>query len=171
MAAYLLKQGADPNIRDMEGLTMLMRAANLNKTEWVRLLLAHGVRPETTTDDGDTALHYAAREDCGDTIRLLLSDKRVNKLVTTPNEEGLTPVSLAITHGRWENLNLLLAALTPADATGYAYDNISAQEVAQAFGHKSTANLIKKENLRKGFRPTMCGLSAQEMTEKINRCK
>ncbi len=116
MMELLLSEGANPDVCDKEGMTMLMLTAHHNQTEQMRFLLAHGARADITTPDGETALHYAAREECKEVIGMLLSDERGAKLITQPNAEGLTPFSLAITHGRWENLQLLWAGLSPEEA-------------------------------------------------------
>lgn len=63
-AAALLRHGADPNIRDDEGMTPLMLAVRWwavdeSGLECVRLMLTSGADPHLQTPEGKTALDYA----------------------------------------------------------------------------------------------------------------
>jgi uncharacterized protein len=57
----LLKQGADPNAREKDGMTALMAAAATARIGKVRALLAAGADVNARTTGGWTALLYAAR--------------------------------------------------------------------------------------------------------------
>lgn len=56
----LLKDGADPNIANHQGISPLHLAAYWGETEITRLLLAHRADPAAATPDGWTPLHAAA---------------------------------------------------------------------------------------------------------------
>ena len=70
LAEELLKQGADPNERDISGRTPLHYAFWAPEGGWrcrvevAELLLKHGADPNARDKDGKTPLHYAARH-CG----------------------------------------------------------------------------------------------------------
>jgi ankyrin repeat protein len=69
----LESQKISPNYRDEAGLTALMRAADRNATDVIRLLVAAGADMNATDDDGQTALHYAALCDHEEAAGLLVS--------------------------------------------------------------------------------------------------
>lgn len=68
----LLDRGMDPNVRDDEGRTALMRAARKSKADCVRVLLEHGADPNLSDPDGETALMYAAGKANLDQVEALL---------------------------------------------------------------------------------------------------
>jgi ankyrin repeat protein len=81
VARELLEAGANPNARDRNNATPLMRAASYGFEGMVRLLLDHGANVDLTDKDGRTALMYAAkgndieRQYYIDAIPLLLAKK------------------------------------------------------------------------------------------------
>ena len=69
----LLASGADPNVRaGVNGWTPLMHAVHKNQPGSVRVLLAHGARPDERGGAGVTALIMAAGYGYADTVKLLL---------------------------------------------------------------------------------------------------
>jgi hypothetical protein len=54
--------GADANVAGSDGMTALMRAAQLRQPEIVQLLLDHGARTDAADKAGRTALHYTVPE-------------------------------------------------------------------------------------------------------------
>lgn len=88
----LLEHGANPNVRDEDGWTPLIKASTFMKESTVELLLTHGADPTAQDDDGDTALHYAAMADDAREVRALLragADPRVR------GSHGESPLSIA----------------------------------------------------------------------------
>jgi ankyrin repeat protein len=71
-ARMLIEHGADPNLRDEEGLTPLMRAARKSDPVGVAMLLEHGADPNLADGQGLTALMYAAGKANVENIRALL---------------------------------------------------------------------------------------------------
>ena len=67
----LLARGADPNKRNIIGVTALMLASMDDRTEIVRLLLASGADPHIQNKYGDTALMLASRKGHTEIVRLL----------------------------------------------------------------------------------------------------
>jgi ankyrin repeat protein len=55
----LLARGADVNVREGGGFTLLHEAAGLGNLEYIRLLLAHGANPSAKTDDGKLPEDFA----------------------------------------------------------------------------------------------------------------
>src|SRR5262249_58944027 len=87
----LLNHGADPNIRNDAGATVLMWA--VEDPEKIRLLMRHGASVNARSADGQTPLIIAAgRYDAGAAVKLLLegganpSDKA---------SDGATPLNAA----------------------------------------------------------------------------
>lgn len=74
----LLQAGTDPNQRDAQGQTLLMRAADRGDLNSVQLLLEHGARATDTTaldkdgNGGLTALHAALRQDAVEVVDALI---------------------------------------------------------------------------------------------------
>ena len=52
---YLLQNNADPNIRDKEGCTFLMKMCEAGDTDFVQLLLDYGADPSIMNNKGQTA--------------------------------------------------------------------------------------------------------------------
>ena len=87
-----LTRGEDVNGRSRYNVTGLMLAAMLKHNSIVRLLLEQPtVDLNCTDDDGRTALHYAARVDNVEAVRLLLADPRLNT-ANHENNNGETAV-------------------------------------------------------------------------------
>ncbi len=63
LVAVLLDAGADPNVKDRDGLTPLMYAAGQGRLELVKLLLARGADVEAKNADGMTAWQLATGEE------------------------------------------------------------------------------------------------------------
>lgn len=60
-----LAKGADVNSRHKNGRTALMWAAELDKADFVRLLVAHGAVVNAKANDGTTALSLAEGDEQG----------------------------------------------------------------------------------------------------------
>jgi ankyrin repeat protein len=75
VAAYLLSKQAEPNARDLENKTPLVRAAQQGHAAVARLLAQHlgRQRVDETDAEGGTALFWAAQEGHEETVDVLLS--------------------------------------------------------------------------------------------------
>lgn len=97
-----LNQGANPNVRSSEGLTILHAAASRGDAESLVLALRKGGKVEAVDDYGNTPLHYAARAEAA---RVLLD---AGAAVNPANRNGFTPLDMAVTSGAAHEVQDLL---------------------------------------------------------------
>jgi ankyrin repeat protein len=114
----LLKNGADPNIRNEAGATALMWAVNdLEKT---RLLLDHGADVNARSDDGRTALLIAAGKFGVSGVVKLLLDRGADISVKSPRVVGFsTPLSEAAEGGDEALMRMLIERGADVKAAGF----------------------------------------------------
>uniref|UniRef100_A0A8C0IZF0 BRCA1-associated RING domain protein 1 n=1 Tax=Chelonoidis abingdonii TaxID=106734 RepID=A0A8C0IZF0_CHEAB len=91
---HLLKNGADPNVKDHAGWTPLHEACNHGHKKVVELLLQHRALVNTTGYQNDSPLHDAAKNGHVSIVELLLSHGASQDAV---NIFGLRPVDYAET--------------------------------------------------------------------------
>jgi len=90
------------------GITPLIYAAQYNKVELVKLLLADPrVDLAAKDDDGCMAIHMACFSGSVEVMELFLSDSRTD--VNIPDREDLTPLFAACQEGHTEIVRMLLA--------------------------------------------------------------
>ena len=103
----LLKQKADVNIADVDGMTPLIWAAHLNDTEAVKLLLDAGANAKAANRYDVTALSEAANAGNGAMIEALV---KAGADVNAAFCEGETPLMTASRTGSLAGVKALLAA-------------------------------------------------------------
>lgn len=114
-----IKQGADPDARDDQGLTLLQYAILARNKDGLEALLDSGANPNLPGYEGSTALHTAAIDDDPAYLRLLLAhggDPNVAHAVT-----GERPLAKAVGPRTAAQFQMLLeAGADPnlADRTG-----------------------------------------------------
>ncbi|WP_144939727.1 ankyrin repeat domain-containing protein [Paenibacillus sp. 32O-W] len=118
-AAYLLDNGADPNLKGKDGKldnTPLHAAIAANHLNLVKLLLRHGTDIDSQCEGearrGFTPLHVAAHFNRTEIIGLLLKEGANPRIV---NSDKLTPEEYARMKGNLEAARLIMAAANPAD--------------------------------------------------------
>lgn len=107
--ALLLQHGANPNLRDNVGSSVLAASLHNGTAESVRTLLKQIKQIDLTPDnDGDTLLHYAAMGTSADSIKIVLNEITGGKgFVNKKNKSGMTPLMIAMMN---PGLSALLAA-------------------------------------------------------------
>lgn len=140
----LLKQGADVNAAQGDGMTALHWAAALGEAEMAKMLVYAGARLEAVTRNGNyTPLHLAARAGRSSAVKVLL-ESGANVSATTTSG-GATPLHLAAAQGNSETIAALLARGAVVDAKegawgqtplmwAAAYDRVKAIELLIAKG-------------------------------------
>ena len=101
----LLKQRADVNAPDVEGMTALHWAAHWNDTETIRLLIAAGARAAVANRYGVTPLHEAATVGNAEIVNALL---RAGADANAAYGDGETALMIAARTGSAEAVRLLI---------------------------------------------------------------
>ncbi|KAK9067427.1 hypothetical protein SSX86_014756 [Deinandra increscens subsp. villosa] len=94
---YLLRNSANPFVRDKDGATLMHYAVRTASTQMIKVLLLYNVDINLQDDDGWTPLHLAVQARRTDVLRLLLIKKADT---TLKNKDGLTPLDLCLYSGR-----------------------------------------------------------------------
>ncbi|KAL3278405.1 hypothetical protein HHI36_013730 [Cryptolaemus montrouzieri] len=109
---YLLKNGADPNDKDINGITLLHYAVNNGQKDSVKILLTNGADVTCVSNKGNTPLHIATSKCYIEIVEMLLQHISCDKLndfvnaKTTSN--GTTSLHVAAENGFFEVLKSLL---------------------------------------------------------------
>ncbi|KAK6924539.1 Ankyrin repeat, partial [Dillenia turbinata] len=97
---YLLRESANPLVRDTDGATLMHYAVRTASTQTIKILLLYNVDINLQDNvglDGWTPLHLAVQAQRTDLVRLLLI-KGADKALR--NKDGLTPLDLCLYSGR-----------------------------------------------------------------------
>lgn len=111
----LLKQGADVNAAQGDGMTALHWAAGRGDAALIGVLVYAGARVDALTRNGNyTPLHLAARGGRAAAVRALLKGGANPNAVTSAG--GVTPLHFATAMGSTEAMTALLDAGAPVDS-------------------------------------------------------
>ena len=128
MLDALIRAGADPNLSDSWGVSVLYGAAAGGHSEIVRYLLEVGINPSKQTSFGWAPLHWAAADGHLDVVRLLVNAKAD---LSPMSDTSKTPLDMARTHKENPNRDVVVKLLLNAGA-------LSAKEVLAA---RATRNI------------------------------
>lgn len=116
----LIKQGANPDIQDVNRATLLMWAFDNERFEIVRFLLEHHADTNITDNRGDTALMHWLNDDRATlNITKLLLSHGTNPNI--PNLRGHTPLLIAVDKGHSGSIKLLLKRGANPNAQSYSH--------------------------------------------------
>ena len=101
----LLDKGAHIDAQGKDGITALIAASAMSKTNVVKQLLMKGANTDIKDKRGDTALNYALMVSDVESVKLLLNK---GASVNMQEEDGMTPLMLGIVSGKAEIVKLLL---------------------------------------------------------------
>jgi len=150
-----LENGADPNIRDRDGMTALYWGADLGHKSIVSLLLSHGADPKVKTKVGETALMAAARNGSVDIVRSLIdagADVNAREVPENPfgyNRKlgtGRTALIYAAQNNQGAVVKLLLKSGAYKQLT--AYNGVSALAVAERNGNEKIVQVLEGNSAR-----------------------
>jgi ankyrin repeat protein len=161
----LLKQGADVNAAQGDGMTALHWAAQHGFAEQARMLVFAGARLDAITRNGSyTPLHLAARNGRAGVVRALAEAGA--SVTRSTNSGGASPLHLAAQHGDPATVTALLDRGAPVDATegawkqtplmwAAAYNRTAAMKVLLARGASVKASsLIENSKAREASERT-----------------
>ncbi|KAF2312465.1 hypothetical protein GH714_034766 [Hevea brasiliensis] len=97
ITSYLLRESANPFVRDSDGATLMHYAVQTASSPAIKLLLLYNVDINLQDNDGWTPLHVAVQAQRTDIVKLLLI-KGADR--TLKNQDGLTPLDLCLYFGR-----------------------------------------------------------------------
>ena len=134
------EKGFDIDAQDGAGWTALMMAASLKDGDaLVDLLLAKSADVDEKTNNGQTALHFAASKSNLDTARKLIAHKASARV---KDKRGQLPLHRAAAVGNVPIVKLMLENKSPINATDV--DGSTALHHAIAEGHGDTALVLLK---------------------------
>jgi ankyrin repeat protein len=115
LAQAMLRHGANVNAKDNDGITPLIWATRVHRTNTVSLLLAHGANVNVKNKDGETPLFTTVRSGYSDIMDLLLAHKaNADQNIG----DGWTPLRSAIWANRPIKIGMFKAFREdPADAS------------------------------------------------------
>lgn len=102
-----LFKGANPNMADNDGLTLMMYAARDEFIDMIELLVENNAYLSTTDRDGNTALHWAVIQGRYGSVESLIG---LGADVNQQNRRGETPLMVGAREGDRDILDLLLQA-------------------------------------------------------------
>jgi ankyrin repeat protein len=107
LAFLLLTQNLPLEEQDHLGRTPILLASELNKSEFVLMLLSYGARADVSDRKKRSPLYWAARHGQIELVRFLLQQTEISSSFN-PCIEGSTPLCWAIHHGDIEMVTLFL---------------------------------------------------------------
>ena len=105
----LLRKGADVNIQDFRGMTVLMSAIQVEDMDTTQFIMSHGCNVQLVDGDGNNALSYASALGNEQLVQALVRVfKRQRASIDHQNHQGLTPLLIACQEGHLEVARILV---------------------------------------------------------------
>jgi ankyrin repeat protein len=160
----LIKQGADVNAAQGDGMTALHWAANHGDVEQTRMLIYAGARLEAATRNGNyTPLHFAAQGGKVAVIKALLQAGANPKAATTSG--GATPLHFAAENGNPDAVLALLEKGAPVDARETAFGQTPIMWAA-AFNRSAAVQILASHGADLKATSRVEDIAAQEKKER-----
>lgn len=135
----LLVRGANPNLAQADGVTLLMHAARNHDDAMIDLLVSRGAQVDLTDRQGDGALHWAVRSRAHASVEALLA---LGANPNLQNRQGETPTMLAVREGDRRIVERILAA--EPDLTINDYTGRSLMDVARTARDPGIADMLRR---------------------------
>ena len=146
VVARLLHWGADPNREYGDGKFALLAAVQEGHEDVVALLIKYGAfldqKCQGGLNIGELTLHMAAEGGHTDLVRLLLTWPCID--ADSPNEKGLNPLLIAVSHGHNAVVQLLLNKGVDSRSTDGS--GSTALMIAVRHGYLDVVRLLLKHN-------------------------
>lgn len=108
ISSILLESGADAQAKTMLGTTVLHHASSFSGTsDFIELLIQHGININDVDDEYNQALHYAAKKNQPENIQLLIKH---GAFINAQNNNGYTALHEAAIHDSREAAEALVDA-------------------------------------------------------------
>ena len=104
----ILDHGADINAINKNNATALLLTCKNGNKHAINVLLNFGANPNIAAANGDTCLHYAARNDCCTEVLHAIISYDVD--VNATNKKNVTALMRACQKGNTDAINMLLSA-------------------------------------------------------------
>ena len=138
----LMKEGADVNALNKHGETPLMAATFHENIPIMEMLIDYGGDVNARIDiNSETALNYAARQNCGKAMELLINK---GADVNARDQHGDTPLMVAAFYGNIPIMEMLLDNRSDVNARNEENRKTALHYAAGKYSLKATALLIDK---------------------------
>ena len=151
VVAWLLHWGAKPNKEYADGKSALRAAVIGAHEEIVALLMEYGalLAQECHKSIGELTMHMAAEGGHTELMWCLLTYPHID--ADSPNEEGLSPLLIATSHGHTETVRVLLdCSRKSIDTTARDRNGSTALIIAASHGYLEVVRVILEHCARKG---------------------
>ena len=136
----LIKAGADVNVANTNGVTLLWLASEKGHVEVIKVLLEAKADVNAAHTNGVTSLWMASQNGHTEVVNVLLKAKAdVN---AARNTNGVTPLLIASKNGHVEVVKVLLKS--KANVNAAATDGITSLWIASQEGHIDIVNVLLK---------------------------